>query len=101
MVNDVRYVRYFADGVDGYCWLQLTGNESEIKLLDDHLHRTGSGSEISHDVTIDESEAIALENYGEIHFRAHGKFTITNDISWEILTEEEDPDYSHIKALFK
>lgn len=111
-MSGVSYVRYWADGASGYCWVQWSGNEIELKLVDEYLKSTSSGSELDLKVSIGESEANTLAKHGEIHCMQSGRLCLprlaNGDLDWawtqvtdELIFGDETASYSHIRSLFK
>lgn len=59
----VEYVRYWTDGCESYCLIQLSGNESELHDLTQHLEETKSFSGIEKGMKMGLSEVKALQTW--------------------------------------
>lgn len=113
-----KYVRYWSDGRDTYCWLQWTGNEIELSLLDTYLESLPEfvpdkfetmgryrGSCLDMKQMITEHQAETLQKHGEIHYMQAGHFRLprkTKDIiDWDKFNPtENNKSYFHIRSFF-
>lgn len=96
--SPIQYVRYWSDGQEKYCWLQLTGNEAALKALETKLKEAKSMHEIQWSHCATEREVDVLLKFADEFFLCvKGKFKMPTDIKPLL---QEHYSYVHIRQCF-
>jgi hypothetical protein len=94
-----QYVRYWADGNTAYCWLQVNGNEVELKKLETLLIESKSVTAMEWSQYARQFEVDVVMKWAKDMYQvAQGTFTCPPNCK---LILDETHDYANIRAYFK